>query len=128
MQTHLVKMKTSQVSEKSSVFFCQISLSNRYFKLHFFIVYLINRIGFGTFGTDTTGNKFNDAIEEIADDLENQHVKEIMGISGFGRKAKTFDIVVSKFTSVQKNLAYFNAMFHVLGANSYRQSKCSKNC
>lgn len=53
-------------------------------------------VGFGTFGTDTTINKYNEAIEEIADDLENQHVKEIMGISGFGRKAKTFDIVVSE--------------------------------
>lgn len=52
-------------------------------------------LGFGTFGTAPIHNKFNDAIEEISDDLENQHVKDVMGISGFGRKAKTFDIIVS---------------------------------
>jgi nucleoid DNA-binding protein len=40
-------------------------------------------------------NKFNNAIEEIAEDLENQHVKEIIGFSSFGRKAKSFDITVS---------------------------------
>ena len=35
-------------------------------------------------------------IDEVADDLESQHLKEIMGISEFGRKAaKSFDIVVS---------------------------------
>ncbi|KAH8280553.1 hypothetical protein KR018_009800 [Drosophila ironensis] len=32
-------------------------------------------------------------IEDVAEDLESQHLKEVMGISGFGRKAaKTFDI------------------------------------
>lgn len=58
--------------------------------------------GFGTFGgnetpsssTTTIENKFNNAIEEIAEDLENQHVKEVIGISAFGRKAKSFDIIV----------------------------------
>ncbi|KAH8370051.1 hypothetical protein KR093_002035 [Drosophila rubida] len=32
-------------------------------------------------------------IEDVAEDLESQHLKEVMGISGFGRKAaKVFDI------------------------------------
>ncbi|XP_055704986.1 gastrulation defective protein 1 homolog [Phlebotomus papatasi] len=48
--------------------------------------------GFGTFGKNAPVNKLNEAIEEITDDLESQHVKEVMGISGFGRKAKSFDI------------------------------------
>lgn len=42
-------------------------------------------VGFGTFGKK---------IEEV-DDVESQHVKNIMGISAFGRKAKNFDITVS---------------------------------
>lgn len=45
--------------------------------------------GFGTFG------KVNQS-EEI-DDVETQHVKNIMGISAFGRKAKSFDITVSGY-------------------------------
>ena len=46
--------------------------------------------GFGSFGK-IEGKK--DAIEEIAEDLESQHVQEVMGISGFGgRKARNFDI------------------------------------
>lgn len=60
--------------------------------------------GFGTFGkidtptNTTTGgvipqkHSLNNKIEELTDDFENQHVKEIMGIAGFGRKAKSFDI------------------------------------
>lgn len=44
--------------------------------------------GFGTFGK-TSKN------EEV-DDIETQHVKNIMGISAFGRKAKNFDITVSE--------------------------------
>lgn len=44
--------------------------------------------GFGTFGK-TSKN-------EDVDDVESQHVKNIMGISAFGRKAKNFDITVSK--------------------------------
>lgn len=40
-------------------------------------------LGFGT---------FSKAIEDIEDDLESKHVQEVMGISGFGRKAKQFDI------------------------------------
>lgn len=52
--------------------------------------------GFGTFGKHAEiKNSLNEAIEELADDLENQQVQEIMGISEFGRKAKTFDITVS---------------------------------
>ncbi|XP_053964574.1 gastrulation defective protein 1 homolog [Anastrepha ludens] len=32
-------------------------------------------------------------VEEVTDDMESQHLKEVMGISGFGRKtAKVFDI------------------------------------
>lgn len=35
-------------------------------------------------------------IEEVADDLEAQKLKEVMGLTGFGRKAaKVFDINVS---------------------------------
>lgn len=50
--------------------------------------------GFGVFGKDEAKNSMNEAIEELADDLESQQVKDIMGISEFGRKAKTFDITV----------------------------------
>lgn len=36
-------------------------------------------------------------IEEVAEDLEAQKLKEVMGLTGFGRKAaKVFDINVSK--------------------------------
>ncbi|XP_055383353.1 gastrulation defective protein 1 homolog [Condylostylus longicornis] len=31
-------------------------------------------------------------INEVSDDLESQHIKEVMGITGFGKKAQTFDI------------------------------------
>ncbi|XP_031621375.1 gastrulation defective protein 1 homolog [Contarinia nasturtii] len=49
--------------------------------------------GFGTFGkSEKEKNSLNIAIEELAEDLESQRVKEIMGITEFGRKAKTFDI------------------------------------
>ncbi len=43
--------------------------------------------GFGTFGKSSKNDE--------ADDVESQHVKNIMGISAFGRKAKNFDITVS---------------------------------
>lgn len=46
--------------------------------------------GFGTFGKQTSTSK-----SEEVDDIESQHVKNIMGISAFGRKAKNFDITVS---------------------------------
>lgn len=52
--------------------------------------------GFGTFGKNKKDKSFSVAIEEIADDLESQHVQEIMGISEFGRKAKSFSIEVRK--------------------------------
>lgn len=32
-------------------------------------------------------------MDAIAEDLENQHVQDIMGISGFGKKAKQFDVL-----------------------------------
>lgn len=50
--------------------------------------------GFGTFGKikPSAINQFNDEIEELAEDLEEQQIKDVMGISGFGRKAKQFDI------------------------------------
>lgn len=52
--------------------------------------------GFGLFGKQETKNSINNAIEELAiDDLESQRVKDIMGISEFGRKAKIFDITVN---------------------------------
>lgn len=43
---------------------------------------------------------FNKQIEEIAEDLESQHVKEVMGISEFGRKSKIFDINVRSYGTV----------------------------
>lgn len=56
------------------------------------LIFNILLAGFGTFGKQEIENKYNEAIEEIAEDLESQHVKEVMGISEFGRKAKKFDI------------------------------------
>lgn len=57
--------------------------------------------GFGLFGKQETKNSINNAIEELAiDDLESQRVKDIMGISEFGRKAKTFDITVNIETTI----------------------------
>lgn len=54
-------------------------------------------LGFGTFGKhEQEKNVINNAIEDLAiDDAESQRVKDIMGISEFGRKAKIFDITVS---------------------------------
>lgn len=43
----------------------------------------------GTFGPPK-------AIETLADDHETQEMKTVMGISGFGKKAKSFDIQVSE--------------------------------
>ncbi|CAK1543634.1 unnamed protein product [Leptosia nina] len=45
--------------------------------------------GFGTFGRPIQEHK---EIEELSDDLESQHVQEVMGIKNFGKKAKNFDI------------------------------------
>ncbi|XP_013165670.1 PREDICTED: gastrulation defective protein 1 homolog [Papilio xuthus] len=46
--------------------------------------------GFGTFGRIPIQEQKE--IEEIADDLENQHVHKIMGIKNFGKKAKNFNV------------------------------------
>lgn len=46
--------------------------------------------GFGTFGR--TPIQEQKEIEEIAEDLESQHVHQIMGIKNFGKKAKNFNI------------------------------------
>ncbi|CAB3229357.1 unnamed protein product [Arctia plantaginis] len=46
--------------------------------------------GFGTFGRIPIQK--HKEIEEIAEDLENQHVQEVMGIKNFGKKAKNYDI------------------------------------
>lgn len=53
----------------------------------------------GTFGPPK-------AIETLADDHETQEMKTVMGISGFGKKAKTFDIQVSKLFEI--NISYLN--------------------
>lgn len=45
--------------------------------------------GFGTFGRPIQEQK---EIEELSDDLENQHVHQVMGIKNFGKKAKNFNI------------------------------------
>lgn len=44
----------------------------------------------------------NKAIEEIEDDLESKQVAQVMGISGFGKKAKQFDLN-EMIASVRKN-------------------------
>ncbi|XP_022119698.2 gastrulation defective protein 1 homolog [Pieris rapae] len=45
--------------------------------------------GFGSFGRPIQEQK---EIEELSDDLENQHVHQVMGIKNFGKKAKNYDI------------------------------------
>ncbi|XP_047540300.1 gastrulation defective protein 1 homolog [Vanessa atalanta] len=46
--------------------------------------------GFGTFGRTPIQEQKD--IEEIAEDLESQHVQQVMGIKNFGKKAKNFDV------------------------------------
>ncbi|KAG6457113.1 hypothetical protein O3G_MSEX010117 [Manduca sexta] len=46
--------------------------------------------GFGTFGR--TPIQEHKEIEEIAEDLESQHVHSVMGIKNFGKKAKNFNL------------------------------------
>lgn len=46
--------------------------------------------GFGTFGRTLIQEQ--NEIEEIAEDLENQHVQQVMGIKNFGKKAKSFNL------------------------------------
>ncbi|XP_055598514.1 gastrulation defective protein 1 homolog [Uranotaenia lowii] len=53
--------------------------------------------GFGSFGrrdeAESGPSKVgSDAVDKIATDLENSRMQELMGISGFGRKARQFDI------------------------------------
>lgn len=47
--------------------------------------------GFKKFGKEDHQKK----IEEVSGSLEQQSLEEVMGITGFGRKAKVFDISVS---------------------------------
>lgn len=52
----------------------------------------------GTIGKSTVVVGQKTAIEVLEDDTEHQEMKEVMGISSFGKKAKTFNIkVVSPF-------------------------------
>ncbi|XP_063388231.1 gastrulation defective protein 1 homolog [Cydia fagiglandana] len=46
--------------------------------------------GFGTFGR--TPIQEQKEIDEITDDLESQHVQQVMGIKNFGKKAKNFNV------------------------------------
>ncbi|XP_055540881.1 gastrulation defective protein 1 homolog [Wyeomyia smithii] len=52
--------------------------------------------GFGSFGRSDApaepSSSSNTDIDRISTDLENSRMQELMGISGFGRKAKQFDI------------------------------------
>lgn len=50
--------------------------------------------GFKKFGKINKEEIINEKIDKVSDDLESQHLKEIMGITSFGRKAKVFDIEV----------------------------------
>ncbi|CAH2056870.1 unnamed protein product, partial [Iphiclides podalirius] len=50
----------------------------------------VSTSGFGKFGR--TPIQEQKEIEEIADDLENQHVEQVMGIKNFGKKAKNFNL------------------------------------
>lgn len=47
-------------------------------------------LGFGVFNKETSDVR--KAIVEIQDDLESRKMEEVMGIKGFGKKAKDFDI------------------------------------
>lgn len=49
---------------------------------------------FGKFGKATVTPSKPVEIENLEDDLEHKEMKEIMGISGFGKKAKSFDVEV----------------------------------
>ncbi|XP_053618525.1 gastrulation defective protein 1 homolog [Plodia interpunctella] len=78
--------------------------------------------GFGTFGR--TLIQEHKEIEEISDDLENQHVHQVMGIKNFGKKAKNFDIdemmVQAKKTASEVNKRKLEAE---LGAKSNENNK-----
>lgn len=67
-------------------------------------------LGFGVFGKQDK-NSINNAIEDLAlEDTESQQVKDIMGITEFGRKAKSFDITVSSVV-----VAFCFSSFSVFG-------------
>lgn len=48
----------------------------------------------GTIGKSSAVVGQKTAIEVLEDDVEHQEMKEVMGISSFGKKAKTFNIKV----------------------------------
>lgn len=93
IQLNVNKDKDKEQEASTSGKFIDFILSHRSKSKLFLLLFLI---GFGTFGQKIdAANKFNEQIEEIAEDLESQHVKEVMGISEFGRKSKIFDINVN---------------------------------
>lgn len=47
--------------------------------------------GFKKFGKEDHQKK----VEIVSEELEQQSLKDVMGITGFGKKAKVFDIIVS---------------------------------
>lgn len=50
---------------------------------------------FGKFGKNEVPNN-PVAIEALEDDVESKQMKEVMGISGFGKKAKSFNVEVRR--------------------------------
>ncbi|KAL7022072.1 hypothetical protein ACKWTF_012123 [Chironomus riparius] len=48
--------------------------------------------GFGVFSKAESSSNFKKSIEDIEGHLESTKIEEMMGISGFGKKAKKFDI------------------------------------
>lgn len=50
--------------------------------------------GFGKFGKASSSATKPVDIVELEDDVEQRQLKEVMGIVGFGKKAKTFDVEV----------------------------------
>lgn len=73
---HTEAEKTPNESETSG----KIEINKKH---RIFLNCCLSNSGFGT---------FSKAIEDIEEDLESKHVQEVMGISGFGRKAKHFDL------------------------------------
>lgn len=56
-------------------------------------------------------------IDEVSEDLEAQKLKEVMGLTGFGRKAaKVFDINV-RFLKTQKKIFLSYNKYFLLGTN-----------
>lgn len=54
----------------------------------------LNDLGFGTFGKIIPTNII-DSEENEANTHDNKLMQDLMGISSFGRKAQSFDIIVS---------------------------------